>query len=79
MTEPRSDDLNTCPARVTSLENVLTLLERRVDQLHEVLLDHGRRFDQLERLAQQSADDLNKLRDAHAEKRGPEQERPPHY
>ena len=79
MNDPDPDELNACPSRVTVLENMLTLLDRRVDQLHEVLLDHGRRVDQLERQMRQSVDDLTKLRDAQSERRDPEQERPPHY
>lgn len=77
--EPAPEELGDCLPRVTALENMLTLLERRVDELHEVLIDQGRRFDQMERHVKQSADDLTKLRDAQSERRDPQQERPPHY
>jgi uncharacterized coiled-coil protein SlyX len=65
--------------RVTKLEILLTHLERRVQELHDVLLETSRRHDEFERAMRRLADRQRELDDRLVEPRDPAAEKPPHY
>jgi uncharacterized coiled-coil protein SlyX len=65
--------------RVTNIEILLTHVERRVQELHDVLLENTRRNEEFERLMRSLADRQQQLDDRLVEPRDPAAEKPPHY
>ncbi len=65
--------------RVTTLEMVVTHLERTIHDLDEALRAQGKQLDLVERTLTQLRSEVGVLREGPPEVRSPEEEKPPHY
>ncbi len=65
--------------RLVALESMLTHLQRTVQDLDQVIIDQGRRIDQLQREVKVVVQDLGTVRETNRETRRAEDEIPPHY
>lgn len=79
MATPEQETLDRLHQRVAELEFLFTHLERRMQELNEVLLENTRRSDDLERLLRTMADRHSQLEERFSEPRDPLAEKPPHY
>ncbi|MCC6491454.1 MAG: SlyX family protein [Pirellulales bacterium] len=70
---PEASDIS---ARLTALEERLSFQQRVVDQLHEVLLEQGRRIEALQREAARQRAAVQRLSAAEGDL---PHEKPPHY
>ncbi len=78
--------MDTTPAQLTKInerlmnvEILLTHVEHRAQELHDVLLDATKRIDLLERQLRSMADRHSELEGRLQEPRDPLAEKPPHY
>jgi uncharacterized coiled-coil protein SlyX len=78
MDRPSSSD--ELPLRLSDVESALTFLQRTVDELGSVLLDHARRMDDLQKRLASLAARFEALADSIVETpRSAADEKPPHY
>jgi uncharacterized coiled-coil protein SlyX len=65
--------------RLTSLETLVTHLERTIHDLDEAIRARNKQIDQVERALAQLRLEVGVLREGPPEVRTPEEEKPPHY
>ncbi|TWT38569.1 SlyX family protein [Blastopirellula retiformator] len=65
--------------RTTNLEEVITHLEETVRLLNQVVTEQSRQLEALTKFCQRFSTELRDVREQMAEKRNPDEERPPHY
>lgn len=79
MSHDTDDRLASLLRRTHELEERYTHLQRTVEDLNEVVIDQGRKIDQLERHMALYARQLGALSERVPEPRTLEEDRPPHY
>ncbi len=79
MSTSESDPVGRLDARITKLEELLTHLQRTVDDLNEAVVQVQRRLDSLASETARLGRDMHLLSDTGEEIRSPAEERPPHY
>ena len=79
MNTPDSASMDRLDARITKLEELLTHLQRTVDELNEAVLQVQKRLDVVAGEAARLGREVLQLSDVREEVRSPAEERPPHY
>lgn len=65
--------------RVERLEELVTHLEETLRVLNEVVVQQANQLDKITKHLQHFSTELRDVREQMAEKRNPDEERPPHY
>ncbi len=74
-----SDKQLSIETRLTALEESLMHVEKLFEELNEVACSIQNRLDENDRTLSHLVEVSGQLEDGHAEKRTPEDDRPPHY
>jgi uncharacterized coiled-coil protein SlyX len=77
MTESQPDPV--LSARLTELEILLTLQQRTVQELNQVVIEMGARQDKLEKRIERLLVEIDSVRQSDSEPRDLAAEKPPHY
>lgn len=65
--------------RIERLEELVTYLEETLRVLNEVVIQQANQIDKISKHIHHFSSELRDVRDQIAEKRSPDEERPPHY
>lgn len=65
--------------RIERLEELVTYLEETLRVLNEVVIQQANQIDKISKHINHFSSELRDVRDQIAEKRNPDEERPPHY
>ena len=79
MSTSQHDPIDRLDARITKLEELLTHLQRTVEDLNGAILQVQKRLDALASEAARLGREVLSLSDTGEEIRSPAEERPPHY